>query len=197
MLTTARAGARGQACRMAASMRTPEDTETDADGLIRLGKVASVDLAAARCTVSFDDEAESPPLRWIEGAAGATRTWSPPSVGEQVVLLCPAGEIAAAVVLRGLFSTAHPAPGNTARRLIEFADGAVIAYDPESHELEAILPGGATLALVADGGIAITGDIILTGKLTASDDVIAAGKSLKGHVHSGVQAGASNTGAPA
>jgi len=178
-------------------MRTPEDIETDPDGLIRLGTVASVDLAAARCTVKFDDEAESPPLRWIEGAMGATRTWSPPSVGEQVLLLCPAGEIAAAVALRGIACTVHAAPGSTARELIRFTDGAEIAYDPESHELEAVLPSGATLLLVADGGISITGDITLTGKLTASDDVIAAGKSLKSHVHFGVQSGSSNTGEPA
>lgn len=182
---------------MGRSMRTPEDTETDADGLIRLGTVASVDLAGARCTVRFDDEAESPPLRWIEARMGATRTWSPPSVGEQVLLLCPAGEIAAAVALRGIVSTANPAPGSTARELIRYPDGAEIAYDPESHELEAVLPAGASMMLVADGGITITGDITLTGKLTASDDVIAAGKSLKGHKHGGVQTGSGQTGTPA
>jgi len=177
-------------------MRTPEDIETDADGLIRLGKVASVDLAGARCTVTIDDDAETPPLPWIERAMGATRTWSPPAVGEQVVVICPAGEIAAAIVLRGIPSDQFAAPGNTARELIRFADGAEIAYDPESHELEAVLPGGATMMLVADGGITITGDITLTGKLTATGDVIADGKSLKGHTHSGVQAGGASTGAP-
>jgi phage baseplate assembly protein V len=51
-----------------------------------------------------------PPIRWIERRAGRTRTWSPPSQGEQVVLLCPGGEIGAAVALRGLFSSACPAP---------------------------------------------------------------------------------------
>lgn len=177
-------------------MRTPEDIETDADGLIRLGAIVSVDLAAARCIVRIDDEAETPPLRWIESAMGATRTWSPPSAGEQVVVLCPAGEIAAGIVLRGLPSTAKPAPGNSLRELIEFSDGAAIAYDPVAHKLDAILPAGGTVALVADGGIAITGDIALTGKLTASDDVLAGGISLKNHTHGGVQAGASQTGAP-
>lgn len=177
-------------------MRTPEDIDTDPDGLIRLGKVASVDLAAARCTVTIDDDAETPPLRWIETAMGATRTWNPPSEGEQVLVLCPAGEIAGAVVLRGIVSDAFPAAGNSARELIRFTDGAEIAYDPESHELEAVLPAGATMMLVADGGITITGDITLTGKLTASDDVIAAGKSLKTHTHGGVQSGGSTTGAP-
>ncbi len=178
-------------------MRTPEDIETDADGLIRLGTVASVDLAGARCTVLIDEDAETPPLRWIETAMGATRTWSPPGVGEQVLVLCPAGEIAAGVVLRGLPSTARPAPGDSARELIRFPDGAEIAYDPESHELEAVLPAGAMLLIAADGGITITGDITLTGKLTASDDVIAGGKSLKNHIHGGVQSGGANTGVPA
>lgn len=41
-----------------------------------------------------------------------------------------------------------------------------------------------------------TGDINLTGKLTASDDVLAAGISLKNHKHSGVSAGAAQTGKP-
>lgn len=177
-------------------MRTPEDIDTDPDGIVRLGRVMSVDLAAARCTVSFDDDAESPPLRWMEARMGATRTWSPPSVGEQVILLCPAGEIAAAVVLRGLVSDDHPAPGASTRELIQFEDGAVLAYDPAAHKLEAVLPAGGTISLVADGGIAITGDIALTGKLTASDDVIAAGKSLKTHKHGNVQAGSAQTGTP-
>lgn len=181
---------------MSCLMRTPEDVETDPDGLIRLGTVASVDLAGARCTVTYDDDVESPPLRWFETRMGATRTWSPPTEGEQVLVLCPAGEIAAGVVLRGIASTANPATGNSLRELIRFDDGAEIAYDPESHELEAVLPSGATAMLVADGGITITGDITLTGKLTASGDVVAGGISLKNHKHPGVQSGSAQTGAP-
>lgn len=177
-------------------MRTPEDAPTDPDGLIRLGAIASVDLGAARCTVTMDEGVESPPLRWIETRHGKTRTWSPPAEGEQVVLLCPAGEIGAAVVLRGLCCDNHPVAGNSLKELIRFDDGAEISYDPEAHELEVYLPAGATASIVADGGIAITGDITLTGKLTASDDVIADGKSLKSHKHGGVQAGGAQTGTP-
>lgn len=42
----------------------------------------------------------------------------------------------------------------------------------------------------------LTGDIALTGKLTATVDVVAAGKSLIGHKHSGVTAGGAQTGVP-
>jgi len=41
-----------------------------------------------------------------------------------------------------------------------------------------------------------TGDINVGGTLTATTDVIGGGKSLKTHLHSGVTAGTSNTGAP-
>ena len=40
-------------------MRTPEDSETDADNLVRIGTIASVDLAAARCVVSLADGVET------------------------------------------------------------------------------------------------------------------------------------------
>lgn len=177
-------------------MRTPEDTPTDPDGLIRFGAVASVDLASARCTVTLDEDAETPPLRWIEARMGRLRSWSPPTIGEQVVLLCPAGEIGAAVVLRGLVCEAFAAPDTRDVALLRFDDGAVIAYDPEAHELVVELPDGATAAIVAPGGVTIEGDVEITGKLTASDDVIGGGKSLKSHVHGGVQAGGAMTGAP-
>lgn len=163
--------------------------------LLRYGTIASVDLAGARCTVEAGDVV-SGPIPWIEGRAGATRSWSPPSVGEQVLLLCPEGDLAGGVALRGIFSDASPAPGDDLRELIRFADGAVLAYDPQAHHLDVTLPAGATLAIAADGGSTIKGDITLIGKLTASDDVIAAGISLKSHKHGGVQAGTAQTGTP-
>lgn len=182
-------------------MRSPESTPSDPDELIRFGRIASVDLAAARCTVTLDDEGASGeavtgPIRWVEGRAGQTRTWSPPSVGEEVVLLCPGGQLGIAVALRGLANADNPPANTTRTEMITFADGAVLSYNPEGHALALILPAGATMAIKATAGIAIEGDISLTGRLTASDDVIASGKSLKNHTHGGVQAGSSQTGAP-
>ena len=170
-------------------MRTSEDTPTDADNLIRLGTIASVDLMAARCIVSLEDGLESPPVRWFEGRMGETHTWSPPSDVEEVMLLSPAGEIGGGVVLGSLANSHFPAPANTALDLIRFADGAVLSYDPEAHAASLTLPGGGTLN--------ITADVNVTGTLTATVDVVGGGKSLKGHKHGGVQAGSAQTGAPA
>lgn len=178
--------------------RTPEDTPTDADTLIRVGIVSSVDLADGTCTVTLDDGdgAESQPIRWLHPRMGATKVWLPPYIGEQGLVLCPGGELGAAVFLGGLHSGAFPAPSDEPTPLVRFSDGATMAYDPLSHELLLQLPSGATTVLVSDGGVDIVGDINLTGRLVASDDVIADGKSLKTHKHSGVQAGTAQTGAP-
>lgn len=54
-----------------------------------------------------------------------------------------------------------------------------------------LMSAAGTLTLNADGSATYTG-----GTITTDSDVIADGISLKNHVHSGVQAGANNTGAP-
>jgi phage baseplate assembly protein gpV len=58
------------------------------------------------------------------------------------------------------------------------------------------LARASSAAIEATGGITIRGDVAIEGKLTASDDVIADGKSLKNHTHGGVQAGAAHTQRP-
>jgi phage baseplate assembly protein V len=184
-------------------MRDQEDIPADVSELIRLGTIATVDLAARRCTVLYGDEgdedggATTPPIRWLAPRCGKTRVWSPPSVGEQVILICPDGQLAAAVALAGIDQAAFQLPAAGLTELIEFEDGARIAYDPEGHALTAILPVGGTALIEAPGGLTIRGDVIVEGKLTASDDVFGGGISLKNHKHGGVQAGGAQTGTPA
>lgn len=199
-------------------LRSPapeEDIPLDPGSLIRLARVASVDLAAGTCTLKYGDpddpdgEVETPPIRWAAARAGLIAVWMPPSEGEQVAFACPDGDLASAVVLGSLWSDANPAPGSTTRAVVQFDDGAVLAYDPAAHHADITLPVGATLAIAADGGIeitgpiqitgdvAITGNVTVTGTLTADEDVIGGGKSLKTHKHTGVQAGAAQTGEPA
>lgn len=183
----------------------PEDIPLDPAAMNRVGVVASVDLATARVTVLYGDpdgeEVESPPLRWLMPRSGDTRIWSPPSIGEQGLILAPEGDIAGAVFLPGLTRDSFPPAGSTSEEVMLFADGARIAYDPDGHVLTAELPGGATANITADqvnitGNIAIDGDVTVSGTLTADTDVVGGGKSLKGHKHTGVTAGGGVSGAP-
>jgi len=184
-----------------------EDIPADLSSLIRIGTVLSVDLAEARCIVRFGDPddpdpAQTGPIRWLTPRAGLTRVWSPPSVGEQVLLVCPDGQIGAAVAIPAVVQDSFPPLGSTAAEMIEFADGAKLTYDPESHELLAVLPAGGKVDITADGGITLRGDVTIEGSvtvsetLTAAEDVVADGVSLKSHKHTGVQAGSAQTGEP-
>lgn len=184
-----------------------EDIPADLASLIRIGTVLSVDLAEARCVVRFGDPddpepAQTGPIRWLSPRAGLTRVWSPPSEGEQVLLVCPDGQIGAAVAIMGIVQDAFPPLGSTTAEMIEFADGARITYDPEAHALLAILPAGGTVDVTADGGITLRGDVTIEGNLavsqtvTAEEDVIADGISLKSHKHGQVQAGSAQSGTP-
>lgn len=190
------------------------DIDRRIENLLMLGTIASVDLQAARCTVKVGDLLTAP-LPWLEQRAGATRTWSPPSVGEQVLLLSPGGDPKRAVVARGVFSTANPAPAASEKLdHATYDDGAVVEYDAITHKLTATLPDGATADVIATGGIHATGDVTITGQLhvtkaaqfddnvgcsktvTATTDVKGGGISLKNHVHTGVQSGGATSGPP-
>lgn len=184
-----------------------EDIPADLAGLVRIGTVVSVDLADARCVVRYgdpedDEPAETPPIRWLAPRAGLTRVWSPPSEGEQVLLLAPDGQVGGAIALLGIVQDAFPPLGATNAEMIEFADGARITYDPEAGALSAVLPAGATAEIEAPGGITLRGNVTIEGTvtvsetLTAQQDVVAAGISLKNHLHGGVASGAAKTAKP-
>lgn len=174
---------------------------TEPGELIRFATVASVDPAAGTCTVSAGD-LETGPIPWFERRAGATKTRSVVTVGEQGLLLCPDGEVGAGVFLPGVKSNANPLPLADLAEGVTFADGSSISYDPVSHTLTAELCAGASVRLVADAGIAIEGDVAINGSLTVSetitadDDVLAASVSLKSHAHDKVAPGSGISGKP-
>ena len=169
----------------------------------RIGTISAVDHGAGVCRVKTDDN-DTDWLPWFIPRAGKTIEWSAPSIGEQVMVLCPEGVMNGGVALRGIYSSAFPAPASSeSLHLTRHADGAVISYDTQSHALTATLPAGGTAVLTADGGITLNGPLTVNGSVTVSEtleakvDVIAAGKSFIGHAHLAVTAGSSVSGPPA
>jgi phage baseplate assembly protein V len=176
--------------------------------LLRYGVVASVDHAARRCTIR-SGELVTKPLRWLTYRAGDARTWWAPSVGEQVILLCPGGDTARGTVLPALYADDAVAPveGDTTH-VTQYPDGALISYAPEKHEVSVALPSGGKVIIVAPAGIDITGNTRITGALhvtdnvsvdagiKAKDDVVAGTISLQHHKTQGVQSGTYLSGEP-
>ncbi|WP_372168718.1 phage baseplate assembly protein V [Xanthomonas axonopodis] len=175
---------------------------------IRLGTVAEVNLATSRCRLQVG-EMLTDYLPWVVTLAGTTIVWSPPAIGEQVVVLSPAGDLADGVVLRGLYSDQFAAPAaSDTLHVLRFADGAQIHYDTGAHALQATLPSGGTASITADGGITLNGPLTVNGKTMlngdatiagtakATTDVIGGGISLKNHKTTGVTAGSALSGGP-
>jgi phage baseplate assembly protein V len=193
---------------MSGTMSALADPRRTIGNILQLGTIEQIDLAEATCRVRVGDIVTGD-IPWATGGAGQMlRVWSPPSIGEQCMLLCPEGDEEGGIAVLGIFSEAHPAPSSDPLVLLEFKDGSRFSYDPEGHALKIELAGDATAMLAAPGGLKITadieveGDISLQGKLDATDkitssaDVIGGGKSLKDHKHTGVAAGGTVSGPP-
>lgn len=178
------------------------------ENLIRYGTIAAVQMKPPRVRVKTGTLTTAW-LPWIALRAGADREWNPPTENEQVLLFSPSGQLANGVVLTGLFGDHIPANGDReGLHRFTYRDGTVIEYDSIDHHLNATLTKGGTTHLVSPSGINLVGDIThkgnytqtgnqkITGKVTVSTDVIAAGISLVNHPHGGVKPGSGRTGKP-
>lgn len=182
------------------------ESERRQGDMIRFGKIAEV-LAGARVKIDLGGVL-TPPVRFSTGRAGKTRKWSRPSIGEQVIVVCPEGEAPAAVPIGALFCDLFPAPTDEDVEFVEFEDGCVLEYDPSAHELRVALPAGGRVVLVAPAGVDVEGDVRIvgavevTGGIRATDvirsdvDVVADTVKLKTHKHGQVSAGQAQSGAP-
>ncbi|AMC35322.1 hypothetical protein VN23_12235 [Janthinobacterium sp. B9-8] len=146
------------------------------ESLIRIGTVAEVDHTNALCRVQ-SGELLTDWLPWLTRRAGTVRSWSPPSIGEQVVMLSQSGEVGAGVVLPGLFSDAMPAPSSAAAvTCVVFPDGALVSYNHDSGALSAT---GIQTAII-QASVKITAECPeteTTGNLTVGGDLVIKGDS--------------------
>ena len=113
--------------------------------LIRVGVVAALDEANALVQVRTGG-LTTDWLPWLTGRAGATRTWSAPRVGEQVLVLSPYGDPAQGVVLPSIYQEDHPAPAATkdVERVV-FPDGSVVEHDSASNTLTVTVAGSGNV----------------------------------------------------
>jgi len=85
--------------------------------------------------------------------------------------------------------------GDRRYRLAGLEAGEVALYDDLGNLVKL---GRDRIELTAVSELAINAPLVaVTGTMTVTGDVVAGGKSLKNHVHGGVQAGGAQTGAPA
>jgi phage baseplate assembly protein V len=133
------------------------DFQRRLSNLVRVGVVASVDLPNARCKVTIGDLLTAP-LPFLTAKAGPDKTWHPPEVGEQVLVLAPSGELTAGFVLGGVYTTTNPPPSASpdVSKMV-FSDGSTATYDRALHSLTLDLPtSGSSLVVNVNGNATIS-----------------------------------------
>ena len=171
--------------------------------MIRPGVIAEVDHNKALVRVR-SGELLTGWLPYQVARAGQDRTWWSLEVGEQVVVISPDGDLAQGYVLGSFYhSNAQPPSNNPDKTVIQFSDTGRLEYDRKTNHLDIALPDGATVNLIANGGITFTGDLQVFGHITASGDIADRTRSMaadrgiyNGHSHSGVLSGNGSTGTP-
>ena len=138
--------------------------------LIRLGTIAEVKGAKAR--VRLGPTLTTEWLKWATPRAGSSRTWSAPTLGEQVIVFSPGGDLTRGVIVPALYSQAFDAPETSdSIHTTHYPDGAVVQYDHAAHALTATLPGG-TATITADKVTSNAPSTICTGDLTVMKNLI-------------------------
>lgn len=163
--------------------------------LCRVGKIVEVDRSTGRVKVEFDG-VKTPWMPWQTARAGAVKSWSPPSVGEQVSIISPMGELSSGFVMSGSINYDGQAAPDDRENVekITLPEGG--AYEIEVGGTTVVLDngkvriesGGKTLELSGgkltfDGNLEVTGSIIATGEITSGDI------PLSTHRHTGVETG--------
>jgi phage baseplate assembly protein gpV len=147
---------------------------------IHTGIIASIDLSTCTATVTIAEGLITHPLPWLSPRFGGVQVWSPPSVGETVILLCEGDSLDTAMILPAL-CLSKPTGFAEGEQGVRFADGSLIKHSAGS------------LTLIA-ASIQLQGNVSVQGSLSTTAEATIAGKPFSTHRHSGVQTGGGSTG---
>lgn len=137
---------------MSDAYRNAEAERRTANGLL-FGHVVEVDHDARRAVVEIEDGWRLRPLPWLERRAGRVRTSSPPTVGEQVLVLSPGGEPGVGVILPGAPSDAVAPETRADLELTETDDGFADVWDAEAQTRTLTVPEGGRLIVAVAGEV--------------------------------------------
>ncbi|QIG65660.1 hypothetical protein [Salmonella phage PT1] len=146
------------------------------NNVVRIGTIKQLDLANARAKVSVAG-CTTDWLPWGTNRAGKRRDWSPPVIGEQVVLFAPYGDLGQAVIGPSIFQDDHAAPAASAdQETTVYPDGTTVDYNSASNTLTITVAGSGNVIInckvatvKAETSVTLdTPDTVCTGNLTVA-----------------------------
>ncbi len=184
-------------------MRDYEDGEFSRQlaNLVRIGAIKELDEANARVKVSVSG-LTTDWIPWSASRAGNTRQWSPPRVGEQVLLASPYGDLGQAVVIGSLFSDEKPAPATSKdQETTVYPDGSTVDYNSATNTLTVTVAGAGNVVInckvatvVADTSVTLdtptthcTGDLQVDGAFSYGGGMTGSGGGTTAVINGNVQ----------
>ena len=173
--------------------------------LIRIGTIDQTDYRGEipQCKVRIGDilTAYLPLLSLRAGTDQHSWLLEP---DEQVLVLAPSGDLAQGVILGSIAQNKFPSLTHSEHvHRTQYADGAVIEYDRQNHHLKVILPDEGTAQWVVPGGLTVTGNVLVNGSITATDNITDHTRSMQadreiynGHTHNGIESGSASSDSP-
>lgn len=131
------------------------------ENLIIIGTIDTLDHPGRRLRVQSGDMLTDW-LPWPAAIGRHHRRWHPLREGQQVILACPSGDPAQAVIIGQLYSNPLPPP-STADDLdiIEWDDGSYISYNSTTHRRTMNIVGDAIINVQGNVDAAVGGDVDL------------------------------------
>lgn len=152
------------------------------NNLFREGSVKEVDFSKGVAVVDAHGM-DSKEIPWME-PAGDISEWTPPSVGQRVIMVSPGGNQGRAFIMPGGYTDDAPAPHNQgAQKRIKIGDAMITI----SGSSVSIVVGGTTLTIGASGVTATVGGV--TYAISGSGTAQTGGQQL----HDGIDVGKTHT----
>ena len=153
------------------------ETARKQGNILRIGNIHAVDYANNKASVALENgDIVTDLLPWLAHRAGNMRVYSAPTVGEQVLLICPQGETHLGIILCGLFSDAFPPP-HTSPHIHEiiFSDGGYVHYNIDNGQMNIKTKGNITIDCAATVNIIAPSDVNIQGNVNVSGAISATG----------------------
>lgn len=160
------------------------DTLRRLENLIRLGKIKAVEPTKPFLTVTVQiGEITTAKIRYLNLRAGNDKTFDPPSIGEEVIVLSPCGVLEMGIAIGGLNNAENPVLSQDLNKNIRlFSDGCMISYDTKIHALDVILPSNGTAVLTATGSVTVNADGGVTVNANSGGATINGDTTINGNV---------------
>ncbi|AMP37449.1 phage baseplate assembly protein V [Ralstonia solanacearum] len=147
------------------------------ENLLRIGTIAEVRHSTPPAVRVQTGGITTTWRPWAERRAGTTRTWNPPTVGEQVLLFCPSGDLSNAVILCGIPTAANDVPSADPNRTVTlYPDGALTSYDHATGLLtvqgvKTVFLEAAANVLVKAPNTIFDGDVTVKGRFAYENGI--------------------------